>query len=125
QLLAISNQNFRGRFLFSGGKVNETPFEATNAGIVYQGDQQRLKSYSDLNVLFDTNVAGDEIFGGLSTPLKAPSDLNPALTYTTPLALLRGGQGISAGSILVSDGSSSSVVDLSSARTIGDVARLI
>ena len=51
--------------------------------------------------------------------------MTPALSASTPLADLNGGQGVAAGSIAISDGHSTSVVDLRSAQTLGDVATLI
>ena len=52
-------------------------------------------------------------------------DLNPALTDDTPISRAEGGRGLSLGSIQISDGTNKSIIDLSSAATIGDVVRLI
>ena len=53
------------------------------------------------------------------------SALTTALSPDTPLADLNGGQGVASGSIAISDGHSTSVVNLSGARTLGDVATLV
>ncbi|HTN74367.1 MAG TPA: hypothetical protein VL096_03940, partial [Pirellulaceae bacterium] len=51
--------------------------------------------------------------------------VNPVLTADTKLTDLYGGQGITPGSIAVSDGTSTRIIDISKAHTIGDVAGLI
>jgi flagellin-like hook-associated protein FlgL len=98
--------------------------------VKYHGNEGILRSYIDLERLFDTNVAGTDVFGGISSPVQGSADLNPHLTETTLLSMINGGQGISSNaavSISVNTGLSTvtSVVDLASAVTIGDVARLI
>lgn len=125
QLMNIGNQLFRGRYLFAGSNTVVQPFLQTQAGIVYQGDQKTLSSYSDVNALFTTNITGDAAFGGFSQQVQGSADLNPVLTAATPLSQLNGGQGVNLGSVQISDGSRSSVVDLSSAKTIGDVVKLL
>jgi flagellar hook-associated protein 3 FlgL len=49
----------------------------------------------------------------------------PADLAGTPLSVLNGGRGIVPASILISDGTDTQIIDLSSAATIGDVADLI
>jgi flagellin-like hook-associated protein FlgL len=125
-LMDVGNQNFRDRYLFAGSGTTAQPFETTALGLVqYLGDEGRLSSYSDLDLLFDTNLHGSEVFGAVSQPVLGSVDLDPVLTFDTRLADLRGGLGISPGSITISDGSNTSTIDLSSAETIGDLAALI
>src|SRR5690606_5957417 len=52
-------------------------------------------------------------------------DVNPVLSENTQLSSLGGGQGITKGSIAISDGASTRTIDISSAETIGDIATLI
>jgi len=126
QLLNTGNQQFRGRYLFAGSAGAVQPFQLAQAGLVeYTGNEQRLSSFADLDQLFDINLTGSEVFGAISNPVRGSRDLNPVLTVDTRLSDLRGGQGISRGSIAISDGNSTSIVDLSSAETVGDVAGLI
>jgi len=126
QLIDTANQNFRGRYLFAGAKTNVRPLTQLNNSFVrYDGNEGTLRSYSDVDVLFETNVDSQQVFGVISEPVRGSVDLNPILTTETPLSALRGGVGVSPGSITISDGASSSTIDLSSASTIGDVARLI
>ena len=126
QLLDSGNQNFRGRYLFAGSTTLTRPFQELGNGVIeYLGNETRLLSYSDVDLLFETNVDGSYVFGAISEPVRGEIDLNPALNFNTRLADLRGGLGISSGSIAISDGSNTSIVDITGANTIGDVAALI
>jgi flagellin-like hook-associated protein FlgL len=133
QLLNTGNQQFRGRYLFSGTESQVAPFFANSSGMIqYLGNDQHLMSYSDINLLTSTNVTGNEAFGAISAEVKGSATIVPDLTYDTRLADLRQGQGISRGSILIADGTTlpdgtpnEVTIDLSGAKTIGDVAALI
>ncbi len=125
QLINIGNQQFRGRSLFGGSETALAPFAYDGEYIVYRGNEAQLRSFADLNALFGTNVSGHELFGAVSPAVQGSADLNPALTAQTRLNDLRGGLGVHAGSIRISDGNSARVIDLSTATTVGDVARLI
>jgi len=126
QLIDAGNQEFRGRHLFAGSDTGVRPFGTSATGMIqYNGDEGRLSSYSDVDLLFDTNVNGSEAFGAISDPVEGTVDLNPVLTQDTRLVDLRAGRGISDGSITIAVGTVSSTIDLSAAETIGDVATLI
>jgi flagellin-like hook-associated protein FlgL len=125
QILDVSNQQFRGRYLFAGSDTTTRPFEVAGEFIKYVGNEGLLRSFADLDLLFETNVPGSSLFGGLSAERKGTVDLNPVLTPATKLSALRGGTGITKGSIAVSDGVSTKIIDISRAETIGDVAGLI
>jgi len=128
QLLDAGNQRFRGRYLFAGSTTQVRPFVQLNDGTIeYLGNEVDLRTYADIDLLFETNVNGAEVFGAVSEVVRGSVDLNPSLTYETRLSDLRGGDGITPGSIMISDGdpSHTTIVDLSGAETIGDVARLI
>ena len=80
--------------------------------------------------LFETNLAGTDVFGGISSPVQGSEDLDPHLNQDTLLSTINGGEGLSrnaAISVSVNTGitTETSVVDLAGAVTIGDVARLI
>lgn len=125
QLVDIANQQFRGRYLFAGSLTTVQPFEANGNLIAYKGNEEHLLSYADIDLLFETNLHGNQVFGAISEPVRGTADLDPILTAETRLSDLRGGRGISDGSIAVSDGTHSSVIDISKAETIGDVAALV
>jgi len=126
QLLDAGNQKFRGRFLFAGSTTQARPFEMIGNNVVrYNGNEDELLSYSDIDLLFATNVNGNDVFGALSERIRGSVDLSPVLSADTRLDDLRQGQGINSGSIAISDTKGTTIVDISSAETIGDVAMLI
>jgi flagellin-like hook-associated protein FlgL len=125
QLLEAGNQKFRGRHLFSGSLTTTEPFQNSNGNILYSGNETALQSYADTDLLFDTNVNGNAVFGSLSAEVRGSADLNPLLSPDTLLSDLRGGQGIAKGSIAISDGTSTSIVELSGASSLDDVLRLL
>ncbi len=125
QLIDTGNQRFRGRYLFAGTRTTVLPFQRDNGYVSYLGNEGELTSYSDIDALFPSSISGNEVFGTISEPVRGTADLNPVLTSETLLEDLRGGQGISVGSLNVSDGTQSRIIDISPARTVGDLARLI
>jgi len=126
QMVSVGNTQFRGRYLFAGSQTNVEPYSYNGAYVTYHGDDQAIRSHSDLGVLFSTNATGQDVFGGISSEVLGGVDLNPEVTADTPLSSLRGGRGISPnGALQISDGTSSVIVDISHAATVGDVTRLI
>ncbi len=126
QLMDIGNQKFRGRYLFAGARTSVRPFSETGNGMVrYSGDEGKLSSYSDIDLLFETNLHGNDAFGAISNPVRGSEDMNPVVTFNTRLADLNGGRGVTPGSISISSSSSTSIIDISNAETVGDVAALI
>jgi flagellar hook-associated protein 3 FlgL len=125
QILSLANTVFDGRYLFAGSLTNTQPFAMNSAGVEYQGNNDSLQSYADTGNLFSTNVTGNSALGGFSSSVVGSANLTPTVTADTPLADLNDGQGVTPGSIEISDGSHSSIVDLSSAATVGDVVKMI
>ncbi len=125
QLVAVGNQSFNGRYLFSGSLTGQQPFQTQGTNVLYSGNAGSVATFSDINQLFQTNVSGAEVFGALSNSVQGTATLTAATTAATTLASLNGGQGVSSGSIKISDGTNSSTIDLSGATTLGDVAALI
>ena len=126
QLMDTGNQKFRGRYLFAGSETSVAPFRFSGASAVeYLGDDGQLLSYCDVDMLFAGNATGNEVFGAISESVRGSVDLDSVLNFNTRLADLRGGKGITSGSIAVSDGTHTSVIDVSIAETIGDVAALV
>lgn len=124
-LIDTGNQKFRGRYLFSGSITDQMPFEVDSRGnVVYRGNDAGLESYADVDLLFQSNLTGVEVFGAWSDPVGG-NDLRPVITNQTRLASLNGGMGIPRGSILISDGTTTKTIDLSQAETLEDVALAI
>lgn len=126
QVVNAGNATFSGRSLF-GGSLNLSPpfaFDASGA-VVYSGDQQSLGTLVNSNFTQATNVDGNRALGALSPPITA--DLNPALTLQTQLSDLKGGRGVVPGqiSVTLSTPATTTTIDLTQAKTIGDVKDLI
>lgn len=122
QLLNVGNEQYRGRYLFAGSATTTRPFDTYNNYVAYRGNDTALRTYADQELLFDTNVPGQELFGAVSSEVEG-GDLDPMLTAHTRLADLRGGLGITPGTLVISDGSRTSKVSLVGAETVGDVVR--
>jgi flagellin-like hook-associated protein FlgL len=125
RLMSTANHDLRGRYLFAGSLTSQLPYTRVGNYVRYNGNENLLQSYADLDLLVDTNVTGDQAFGGFSKAIVGTADLNATVTAQTRLADLNNGRGVSTGSIEISDGTSASIIDLSGAYTIGDVVGLI
>ncbi len=128
-LVGAGNSKLQGRYLFAGSRSQDQPYDFIGPYVQYSGNEGVLRSYVDLERLFDTNLSGTDVFGGISKQIEG-GDLNPQLSADTLLSTINGGQGIprnAAISISINLGSSTktSVIDLSHAVTLGDVAKLI
>ncbi|HEY2249600.1 MAG TPA: hypothetical protein VGH74_01020, partial [Planctomycetaceae bacterium] len=125
QVLDAANSTFGGQYLFGGSQNAVPPFSVTSNGITYNGDQQHLSTYVAPGMTLATSIDGNTALAALSPPVG--SDLNPALTLQTRLSDLKGGQGVVPGQINVtlSSPATSQTIDLSQAKTIGDVKDLI
>ena len=74
----LANQQFDGRYLFAGSTTTVKPFTTTASGdIQYDGNNEDLTSFSDLNLPFVTNVTGADAFGAISAPSTAPIAIRP------------------------------------------------
>jgi flagellin-like hook-associated protein FlgL len=125
QLVDSGNEKFRDRFLFAGSTTSQKPFDFVGPYVRYNGNEQQLQSYSDIDILFETNLPGSAVFGALSEPVRGTTDLNPVLTWDVRLSDLNGGDGLKLDSLQISTGSSSRTVDLSQARTLRDVKEIL
>jgi flagellar hook-associated protein 3 FlgL len=127
-LVSTANSSFDGQYLFGGSDTQNPPFTVLASGAIrYNGDSASINSNLDSGLVASNNVSGVTAFGAISTPVG--SDVDPALTLQTDLSDLNNGQGVSPGSIQVTVDSGSTpeteTVNLSQAKTIGDVQQLI
>ena len=126
QVISAGNTTFQGRFIFGGSLDTTAPFSATTSGgVLYSGDQQALNTMVDVGMSQATNIDGQTAFSALTSAPTA--DLNPALTLQTSLSDLKGGAGVVPGTISVtlSSPATTTSIDLSQARTIGDLKSII
>jgi flagellar hook-associated protein 3 FlgL len=126
-LVNTANSTFQGQYLFGGSDTQTPPFQVLASGAVrYNGDGASINSNVDAGLVLPNNVDGVTAFGAISTPVG--SDVDPALTTQTQLSDLNDGRGVAAGSIQVTVNSGTPVtktVDLSQAKTVGDVEQLV
>jgi flagellar hook-associated protein 3 FlgL len=123
QALSFANRQVQGTYLFAGDKGNVAPFLPESGGMRFVGSERTLSNTFDESMILPFMVDGNGVFGALSTRVRGAVDLAPGITTATRLADLNGttSEGIRLGSILVSNGSTSATIDLSSAATVGDV----
>lgn len=127
QALSVGNKQFDGVFLFAGDRSTEPPFVEDVGGVKFVGDSNVLKNVYDENTKLPFMVDGANVFGALSTRMKGSVDLSPSLTLSTRIGDLKGsgGNGVHLGSIQLSNGTVTKIIDLSGADTIGDVQNAI
>ncbi|HLJ11720.1 MAG TPA: flagellar hook-associated protein FlgL [Planctomycetaceae bacterium] len=126
EVVNTGNSTFGGRYLFGGSRNTTGPFSVTSTGaVLYSGDQQSLNNLVDVGLTQATNVDGNTALAALTPPVT--SDINPALTLQTQLSALKAGQGVATGqiSVTLSSPATTTTIDLSQAKTIGDVKNII
>jgi flagellar hook-associated protein 3 FlgL len=125
QVVNAANTTFEGQYVFGGSQDASPPFTITANGVAYNGDQQNLSTSIASGMMEATTIDGNTALASLSPP--AGSDINPALTLQTRLSDLKGGQGVipSQINVTLSSPATTQTIDLSQAKTIGDVQSLI
>jgi flagellar hook-associated protein 3 len=114
QVLRLGNETFDGRYLFAGRANTQAPF--TTAGL-FTGDSRSTQVRIDTQQSLETTVVGSEFLA---------SDLRPSLSTTTPLSSLHRGQGVTLGSIQITDRvGNTATINLVAATTINDVLSTI
>ncbi|MDR0521031.1 MAG: hypothetical protein LBH00_04150 [Planctomycetaceae bacterium] len=131
-LFDLANNSFGGRYLFSGSSTAAIPFlwgSGSSYTIKFTGNETNLRSWSDTDLLTQSNMSGSMVFGAISDPVRGKTDLDPALTGKTLLSDLNGGTGVDKGTIrftyTVDNRQQVFDVDLSQCVTIDDVKRTI
>jgi flagellar hook-associated protein 3 FlgL len=134
QLVRVGNSTLSTNYLLGGAELSNNAYQQTSQGYVeYLGDESSPQTFIDIGQLFNTGTSGNDVFGGLSDEIRGGADLNPALTTRTRLDQLNGGIGVTPGGAIEirfeptssTSSATTSVIDLSQAETIDDVARLI
>src|SRR4051812_9425191 len=127
QAISLGNKQFSGTYLFAGDKGTDPPFVATAGGVKFVGSSTVLANQVDENANSPFMVDGAEVFGALSTRVQGTADLTPRASAQTRSTDLRGasGAGVRLGPIVLGNGTTTKVVDLSKAGTVGDVVNAI
>lgn len=127
QTLALANRQYRGASLFGGINGTQDPFVAAAGGYLYQGSTTQQGILTPGGDTIEYTIDGNALFGGLSAQVVGYRQITPNVTANTRLADLRGatGTGVTLGTVTLTDGTNTAVVDLSGAATAGDVLTLV
>jgi len=123
QILSIANTQYNGTYLFGGENAQNAPYNSSAGGIQFVGTTGTLSNTVQIGSNLSFQVSGNEVFGGLSDSISTGTNLSPELQATDRLSDLAGatGTGIQLGSIQISNGTTTTSVNLSGADTVGDV----
>ena len=125
EAISIANRKYGNTYLFGGAQTRTAPFELLSGAVAYTGDEIELFTNVSDGISIAINMSGAAAFGALSAEIRGSADLNPIITSETKLRDLSGGEGVAPGSIMVTDGTDTTYIDLSSAESIGDVVDII
>jgi flagellin-like hook-associated protein FlgL len=103
-----------------GLKLTYTGLNASKSGQEFTVSEISGTPAKDLGILSNPLGHSANQIGNLEG-----KDLNPILTQNTPVSLLKGGYGLTLGSIQIALGSTQKTVDLSSASTVGEIIDVI
>jgi flagellar hook-associated protein 3 FlgL len=123
EALTLGNTQLNGQYLFGGDTENNAPFVQSDGSIKYVGSTTTLSNSVDQGTNMSFQLDANSVFGALSSQVQGTADLTPSLTTDTQITDLQGarGLGVSLGSIQLSNGVTTSTVDLTGSDTIGDV----
>jgi len=125
QLAQLGNRQYQGRYLFGGQATTSAPFDLSDTMVQFVGDINHILTTLDSSSSVAYNVTAEEAFGTLSGRVTTLNDLNPNVTMSTRLSELNHGTGVRLGTIILSDGTDSTQVDLSLCDTVADVVAAI
>ncbi len=123
-VISSGNTAFRDQQLTGGVLTNQPALEMNGAEVLFSGNQAIAKTRILSGELTPIGVTSNEALG-LSGVIQQGDSLNAGLDPSTRLSDLRGGRGVSTGTIRISDGGNFQDIDLSTATTIGDVADIL
>ena len=124
KLITIGNRQYLDTYIFGGNYGNSAPFERIDDGVIYRGDDGRVRTILDTDLAQDAiTMSGMEFFNAVSDSVRGYVDLDPVATSESRLRDLNGatGAGVSTGRIRVSDGTTEADIDLTGCDTVGDV----
>jgi flagellin-like hook-associated protein FlgL len=129
-LIEIANRQIAGVGLFtgaSGGDAEGNSFVSFLGGVKYTGALSDFGTDAGLSEFLPFNINGSEAFNLASGTVGGSVDLDPFATDAMKLTDVDGAlnRGVRLGSIAVNVNGTQTTIDLSTARTLGDVATRI
>ncbi|MBI4617477.1 MAG: flagellar hook-associated protein FlgL [Planctomycetes bacterium] len=121
EAVSIANRKFGDEFLFAGQNVSVQPFQGVGEFVRYLGNDVELRTRIANGTDAAVSITGRGAFGALSAQVTGDVNLDPNMDGATKLADLSGGRGVGRGSIRVTSGGVTSIIDLSDADDVQDV----
>lgn len=124
QSISLLNSTYNGRYMFAGTDGDSVPFtRGADGSVTYRGNEDSMEIFAANTLSVDISMPGSEMSTGAPASLgRAPADLDPDIDLETLLDLFNGGDGVSRGTIKITDMEGhEALVDLSSAETVDDV----
>lgn len=123
-LFDLANQQSQDVYVFGGRTSSTKPFVDAFGGIRYVGSREDLIADANAVLPVQLNTNGASALGALSTRVQGTVDLDPDATAATRLSDVAGarGAGTTLGTVDVDVNGTVTSVDLTGARTLGDVA---
>ena len=122
QSVSEGNKQYNNLYIYGGDKNTEPPFVTSNGGVRFDGTNNVLTNAVDSGTNLAFQVSSADVFGP-SAQVTGSTDLSPSATPQTLVSDIRGAGGVAyqPGSIQISNGATTKIVDLSQASTLGDV----
>lgn len=123
-LFDLANQQSQDVYVFGGRTSSTKPFVDAFGGIRYVGSREDLVADPSAVLPVQLNTNGASALGALSTRVQGTVDLDPDATAATRLSDVAGARGVGTtlGTVDVDVNGSVTSVDLTGARTLGDIA---
>jgi flagellin-like hook-associated protein FlgL len=114
-------------YIFGGDRSTTAPYVDTAGGVQFVGSTTLLQNAVDNNVNSAFMIDGTKVFGAISSQVQGTADLTPSVDANTRIADLRGAtnRGVHLSSIVISNGSTNAMIDLSADQSLGDVVNTI
>lgn len=127
QAMTLANKQLDGVYLFAGDRSTKAPFVDGLGGVQFVGSNRVLNNTVDESILSPLMIDGQALFGAASSQVKGTANLTPTVSAATRISDLRGAleQGVELGGITINNGSVAQTIDLSGAKSVGDVINLI
>lgn len=127
QALSLANTQFNGLYLFGGDQQSNAPYVESDGGVQFVGSSNVLLTQVNDSSSLPYQVSGTSVFGSTSQTVNGTANLAPQVTVATRLADMNGanGNGIHPGAIQIGNGTTTKIVDLTHADSVGDVINAI
>lgn len=125
-LLLVANRDVGGRNLFGGRDTRGEAYSRLGGNVVYNGDSRDIVEQLGSGLRIAVNVTGPTAFQTVPSTIRGTVDLDPSLSTITNLNDLFDGNGVTPGTIRITDGNGVAAdVNLGGLQTVGAVLAAI